>query len=133
MYKSRGSEPVEVQSVWEIYDDPLQYMAMFDAQRLDESLGAGDVSRAWRVWSSAAEAALADAYHFAGGPVLDRSLIMGRSSARMRVVRLGGSQVRKARRNSADAHEGGDVFMYRDSSVAPRLILGVGLRRSWMC
>ena len=29
----------------------------------------GDVSRAWNIWSSAVEAALADAYQFAGGPV----------------------------------------------------------------
>ena len=43
---------------------------------------------------------------------------MGRCIARMRVVRLGGPEVRKARRNAADAHEGGDVFMYRDSSAA---------------
>ena len=41
-------------------------MARLDALRLDESLGAGDVSRAWLVWSSTAEAALADAYQFAG-------------------------------------------------------------------
>ena len=30
--------------------------------------------RAWSVWSSAAEAAFADAYQFAGGPVPDRGL-----------------------------------------------------------
>ena len=76
---------------------------------------------AWFVWSSAAEAALADAYQFAGGPVPDRGLVMSGGTDRMRVVRLGGSKVRKARRNAADAHEGGDVFMYRDSSVAPLL------------
>ena len=29
----------------------------------------GDVSHAWGIWSSAAEAALADAYQFLGGPV----------------------------------------------------------------
>ena len=61
-----------------------------------------------------------------GGPVPDRGLVMGRGTAQIRVVRLGGSEVRKARKNAADAHEGGDVFMYRDSSVAR-------LRRSWMC
>ena len=43
------------------YDDPLQFVASMDAQQLDESLGVGDVSRAWLVWSSAAETALADA------------------------------------------------------------------------
>ena len=37
-------------------------MAMADLLRLDESLREGDVSRAWMVWSGAAEAALADTY-----------------------------------------------------------------------
>ena len=48
---------------------------------------------------------------------------MSRGTARMRVVRQGGLKVRKARNNAADAHEGGDVFMYRDSSAAPLLDL----------
>ena len=96
----------------------LQCMATLDALSLDESLGAGDVSRAWLVWSSAAETALADAFQFAGGHVPERGLIMGRGTARMRVVRLCGPKVRKARKNAADAHEGGDAFMYRDSSAA---------------
>ena len=91
----------------------------------DESLDAGDVSRAWLVCSSAPETALADAYRFAGGPVPDRGLIMGRCTARMSVVRLGGAKVRKTRKNAAGAHEGGDVLMYRDSSAAP-LLDGVG-------
>ena len=104
--KSPGSKSAEVQRVWEICDDRLQYMARLDALSLDESLGAGDVSRAWLVWSSAAETALADAYRFAGGRVPERGLIMGMGSARMRTVRLGGPKVRKARRNAADAHEG---------------------------
>ena len=76
-----------------------------DAQQLDEAVDVGDVSRAWSVWSSAAETALADAHRFAGGPVPDIGLIVGRGTARMRVVRLGGPKVRKARRNAADAHE----------------------------
>ena len=37
---------------------------------MDESLDAGDVSRAWLVRSGAAEAALVDAYQFSGGPFL---------------------------------------------------------------
>ena len=49
----------------------------------------------------------------------ERGLILGRSTARMRVVRLGGPGVRKARKNAADGHEGRDVFMYRVSSAAP--------------
>ena len=39
----------------------------------------------------------------------------------LRVVRLGGHQVRKARANVADALDVADVFLYRDSSVAPLL------------
>ena len=31
----------------------------------------------------------------------------------------GGPKIREARKNAADAHEGGDVFRYRDSSAAP--------------
>ena len=33
---------------------------------------------AWLIWSSAVEAALADAYRFAGGPVPDNGLVLGR-------------------------------------------------------
>ena len=62
--KSGGSESVEVQRVWEIYDDFLQFMSRQDALLLDESLDAGDISQAWLVWSSVAETALADAYQF---------------------------------------------------------------------
>ena len=57
---------------------------------------------------------------------------MERGSVRFRKVRLGGPKVRKARGNAADAPDGGDVFMYRDSSIAPLLDLSAGLRRSWM-
>ena len=88
-------------------------------------LDAGDVSRAWLVWSSAAEAARADAGRLAGGPVPERGLIMGRGTARMRVVRLGGLNVRKARKNAANA----PVIHL----LHPCLTLGVGRRRSWMC
>ena len=66
--KSRGSKSVDVQRVWEIYDDHLQFMTRQDALHLDECLDVGAVSQAWLVWSSAAEAALADAYRFSGGP-----------------------------------------------------------------
>ena len=48
--KSRGSKSVEVQRVWEIFDD-LQFTARSDALRLDESLRVGEVSQAWLVWS----------------------------------------------------------------------------------
>ena len=96
-------------------------MSLQDAQCLSESLDAGDVSRAWLVWSGAVEAALADAYRFSGGPLPSRGLVLGRRSASFRVVRLGGHKVRKARGNAADAHDAADVFLYRDSSIAPLL------------
>ena len=46
---SRSSKSVEVLRDWEIYDVRLQLMAGLDALSLDESLDAGDVSRAWLV------------------------------------------------------------------------------------
>ena len=91
--KSRGSKSAEVQRVWGVYDDRLQFMAGDDALNVDEALRDEDVSRACDVWSSAAEAALADAYQFAGGPVPDRGLVLGRGSFLVR-------------RNFADPQEG---------------------------
>ena len=41
--KSRGSKSVEVQRVWGVYDERLQFMSRHDALLLDESLDAGDV------------------------------------------------------------------------------------------
>ena len=93
--KGRGSKSVEVQRVWGVYDERLLFMSHRDALLLDESLDAGDVSNAWLVWSRAAEAALADAYRFSGGPLPSRGLVLGRGSASFRVVRLGGHQVQK--------------------------------------
>ena len=81
----------------------------------------GDVSQAWLVWFGAAETALDDAYGFAGGPVPVRGLVDGRGTAPFRVVRVRGLEVHKVRCNVADAHDAGDVFMYRGSSVAPLL------------
>ena len=103
--KSGGSKSADVQRVWGIYDDRLQFMSRDDAIGLDGALEFGDVSHAWSIWSSAAEAALADAYQFSGGPVPDRGLVLGRG-ALVRTVRLGGPKVRKARRNFADPLEG---------------------------
>ena len=76
--KSRGSKSVEVQRVWEIYDDRLQFMSLHDAHLLSDSLDVGDVSQAWLVWSRAAETALADAYYFSGGPAPCHGLVLGR-------------------------------------------------------
>ena len=99
--KSRGSKSVEVQRVWKVYDERFQIISRQDALQLDESLDAGDVSGAWLVWSSAAEAALADAYRFCG-PIPSRGLVLGRGRALFRVVRLGGHKVRKVRDNVSD-------------------------------
>ena len=107
--------------VWEVYDERLQFMSRQDASRLDDSLDSGDVSRAWLVRSGAAEAALADAYRFSGGPIPSRGLVLGRGSASFRVVRLGGHPVRKARGNVADVQDAADIFLYRDASIAPLL------------
>ena len=117
--KSRGSKSVEVQRVWEIYGGRLQFMSRHDVVRLDESLDADEVSRAWLVWSGAAEGALADAYLFSGGLIPSRGLVFGRGRALLRVVRLGGHQVRKVRDNVSDVVDGAGVFLYRDSSIAP--------------
>ena len=65
--------------------------------------------------------ALVDAFRFSGGPLPSRGLVLGRGSAVFRVVRLGGHQVRKAWTYAADAPEAADIFLYRDSSVAPLL------------
>ena len=119
--KGRGSKSVEVRRIWEVYDERLQFMSRQDASQLDESLGAGDVSSAWLVWSSAAETALADAYCFSGGPAPCQGLVFGRGVARFRLVRLGGHKVRKVRSDAVDVHDAADVFLYRDYSVAPLL------------
>ena len=47
--KGWGSKSVEVQSVWEVYDERVQFLSRQDALQLDESLDAGDVSPAWLV------------------------------------------------------------------------------------
>ena len=75
----------------------VRAMARSDASLLDKSLRLDDVSEAWMVWSGAAEAAFADAYCFAGVPVPERNLVLGRGCVQFRVVRLGGLEVRKAR------------------------------------
>ena len=121
--KSRGSKSVEVQRVWEVYDERLQFMSRRHALLLDASLAAGDVSQAWAFWSGAVESANADAYRFSGGPLPSRGLVLGRGRASFRVVKLGGHKVRKARGYAADAHDAADVFLYRDSSIAPLLDL----------
>ena len=104
-----------------VYDERLHFMSLQDAQWLSESLDADDVSSAWLVWSSAAEAALADASRFCGGPIPSRGFVLWRGRALFRVVRLGGHKVRKVRDNASDVVDGAGVFLYRDSSIAPLL------------
>ena len=117
--RTRGSKSVEVQRVWEIYDERLQFMSREDALGLDEALLRGDVSCAWMIWSSAAEKALADAFRFAGGPVPARGLVLGRGMVRIRTVRLGGPIVRSVRRSATRDGDVDGVSLYRDSSAAP--------------
>ena len=93
-------------------------MSWNDALNLDGSLARGDVSLAWLIWSSAVEAAPADAYRFAGGPVPDSGLVLGRVFFQSRSVTLGGPNVRRARRNFADPEEGSEVSLYHDDSTA---------------
>ena len=121
--KSRGSKSVEVQRVWEVYDDRLRFMSRADSDSLTGALLNDDVSSAWAIWSSAAETALADAYCFSGGPVSDRGLVLGRGTARFRVVRLGGPKVRKLRSSAVDPADGVGFHLYRDSSTTPLLDL----------
>ena len=121
--KSRGSKSVEVQRVWDVYDERLQFMSREDALNLDEALLNGDVSSAWMVWSTAAERALADSFQLAGGLCLVGDLVLGRGMVRMRTARLGGPIVRSVRRNAADVGEVDEVSLYRDSSAAPVLDL----------
>ena len=92
-------------------------MTQVDAAILAWALRERDVSSAWDIWSSAAETALAGAYRFAGGPIPDRGLVLGRGTARVRTVTLGGPRVPKVRGIAVDPLEGEDLHMYRDSSV----------------
>ena len=124
----KGSKASEVQRVWDICDDRLQFMSRDDALNLDGSLANGDVSLASMIWSSAVEAALADAYRFAGGPVPDSGLVLGWGVFRSRTVRLGGPKVRRPRRIFADSQEGSDVSLYHDVSTAPLLDLRCRLK-----
>ena len=130
--KIGGSKSVEVQRVWEVYDDRLQFMSRVDALALDASLDAGDVSKAWLVWSSA-EAALADAYQFAGGPLPERGLIMGRGAAMMRTVWLGGPKVRRAVEMLLMCVREGMSSSIGVLLLLPFLTFGVISGLFWMC
>ena len=94
-------------------------MEVRDALRLDDALSRECLSDAWVLWSGAADGALLTRFVL---PVPDRGLVLGRGTAQFKVDKLGGPKVRMARNNVADPHDGGDVFMCRDSSIAPLLI-----------
>ena len=85
---------------------------------LDGALLEGDVSRAWLIWSHAAEEALADAHRLAGGPERGHGVKLGRGHAQFSVVRLGGPKMRSARSRCADPGDGAQVDLYRDTSIA---------------
>ena len=93
---------------------------------------ADDVSSAWLVWSRAAEAALADAYRFSGGPIPSRGFVLGCGRALFRVVRLGGRNVRKVRGNVSDVVDGAGVFLFVTLPLPLYLICVVGLRLFWV-
>ena len=119
--KSRRSKSVEVQRVWEVYDDRLLVMSwqmlffwmspwmqvmslrsglpglVLLRLRLLTPIGSLVVLHLIKVW-------------FFGG-----------REARFRVVRLVGHKVRKVRGSDADAHDAAGIFLYRDSSIAPLL------------
>ena len=60
----------------------------------------------WRFTADPANTSLACflvACQFAGGPMPDGGLVLGRGAFVVRAVRLGGPKVRKARKNLADA------------------------------
>ena len=91
--------------VWEVCDDRI--MAVPDALRLGDAMRREDASDAlmvwssWMAWSGAAEAALADAFCFAGGLDPNRGFALKRGVARSMVVRLAGPKERKVRNNVA--------------------------------
>ena len=105
--KSRCSKSVEVQRVWEVYDDRVRFLCLVLLVMVLPV-------RFWMVMFPllglfghlAAETALADAYCFSVGPVPDRGLVLGRGAARFRWVRLGGPNVRKVRGSAVDPADG---------------------------
>ena len=118
---SRGSKSAEVQRVWEFYDERLQFMSRQDASLLDESLDAGMMSL-WLGLSGLGLLSLRLLMRL-GSVVLFLLgvVVLGRGSALLSIVQLGGPWVRRARANVADALDAADIFIYRDFSLAPLL------------
>ena len=110
---------VEVQRVWEVYDERLQYMSRQDAMRLDELMFLvpglfGLVLLKLRLLmliSLVVDPFLAGVWFSVGREG-------GRECALFRVVKLCGHKVRKARDDAADAVDAADVFFHGDSSIA---------------
>ena len=98
--KSRNSKSAEGRGIWEIYDNCLQFVLVSHALAVRDALDGADVHLTWRVWSTAAEAALASAFGMAGGPAL-QGLVLGRV-ARLRVSNIGGKRVGKFRPDLRD-------------------------------
>ena len=99
----------------------FSFMSRHDALHLDESLNANDISSAWLVCLVLLRLLSLVLFGSVVVSFLVGGLVLGMGSAVFRVVRLGGHQVRKARANVADALGAADVFLYRDSSIAPLL------------
>ena len=113
--KSMWSKAVEVQRVWDIHGEKLQFMAVPHVRAFESALQGRDVCAAEVIWSLAVEGALAEAFWLAGGPVPSNGLDGGRGAARFRTVQL-----------VSGSSEGEDVCLYRDASVAP--VLGLRCR-----
>ena len=97
-------------------------MSRQDALLLDESLDAGDISPAWLVWSGAAEAALADAYRFAGSQCRI-GVLSWVGGLLVSVLYVSAAFLSFQFKKNADAGEGDDVHLKRDSSAGPLLDL----------
>ena len=68
---------------------------------------------------------------FSGGPAPCRGLVLWRGNASFRLVRLGGHRVRKVCGTAADVHDAADIFLYRDSSIAPLLDMRRRFKAVW--
>ena len=119
--KSRGSKSVEVQRVWDVYDERLQFMSVETPLCLMIIL-----IRMMFLWLGLSGLGLLRLHLlmlFGSVVVLfpSRGLVLGRGAALFRRVQLGGYWVRRARADAADALDAADVFLYRDFSNAPLL------------
>ena len=117
--KFRVSKSSEVEEIWRICDDQLQFVQACDAATIGWALEVGDVHGAWEAWSAAAERALTSAQVLAGGPAPSGGLVQGGRSARFGFVVLGGARVCRFRADVTDPSSATEVHMFRDCPVAP--------------